>query len=261
MGRPIRSAMPEWLRGPAVRHGDDYVLDLAKAEPYQPMSERNLVSDLAAVDDDDAALAFIARYGILRPRQGTKSPRQRREDFLGQAEDVRLVSRIHSALREAVAGERGALRRARELHSTIAEAFAERPRDDGRMLAQLSVFVADFVNERSAGTEQRIASAAEWEVGLDDGTPGQDAAPDVFMFAAHPRDLLGSVYHHLALLLVTRAPMGTCEGCGRFFVIEHGRQRFHDETCASRARQRRYRAQGQKTRTRTRRTRTGRNKA
>jgi hypothetical protein len=232
-GRPMRSQAPEWLRGPAALDGEDLVLDRAAAQGYQPISERELVFELAAVIDADAALAFAARYGILRPRGEGKNPRQSLAEFLREAAKVHVILELNRVLGAAVAGERGALRRARDLSATIAKEFRAPSRDDAQMLEQLSAAIADLVNEGGAGTEMRIESAARWEV---------DMEPDVFMFSAHPRDLLGAAYHHLAMLLVSRAPMRTCEGCGRFFIVEHGRQRFHDETCASRARQRRYRA-------------------
>jgi hypothetical protein len=93
------------------------------------------------------------------------------------------------------------------------------------------------VSEGLEGATQSVTVAFEWETGPGARVPGY---PGTFLFSPRPPDLSGYAWHQLAMAIVNRAPMRSCEKSGRTFPVRDRRQRFCAPTCASRARYRRW---------------------
>jgi hypothetical protein len=111
--------------------------------------------------------------------------------------------------------------------------FEAEAKNDDELIQQVSKVISWLVNQGLDGVEEQIAVASEWE----GGHVGD------FLIAVRPPSLTGWAYHQLALLLVNRQPMQTCDECGRSFISKDRRQRFCSATCGNRARQRRFVAQ------------------
>lgn len=230
-----------WLRGPAKITDGWIELDAERSREYQPMEERDLLWDLAAAGESLEPVIFVARHGLLRHGPDADEHRERLEDFENSAWTIRYSLRLYLELRRALGNERreeGRKALRGELRPVLDHLFAQRANGDDELIAQAGGALARIASDGLAGTETGVDTAYQWLT--DSGDPGP---ADLFMYSPRPPDLLGYAYYQLARdVLVNRAPVRTCEDCGRFFTFADPRQRFCTPTCASRVRQRRWQA-------------------
>jgi hypothetical protein len=234
----MRVHQPDWLRGPARLEGEWVVLDDSKAEQYQPLSEADLLFDLADLRRPDDAIAFARRYGLLRHGLDATTFREPFADWLEAAYTLANLLGLYRLIRAAMDGDDEASQTLWEVwEPRLRPALEPPPQTDSELLIGASQALAAFVSDGLRGVELRINSDVEWGVGPDNG-PGR---PDGFRLAPQPPDLLGLAYFALAMLINLRAPLAACEDCGRHFSPSDPRQRFCTTTCAARTRRRRWR--------------------
>lgn len=271
----VGSAPLYWHRGPARLEEDEIVLDTERAEEYVAGSDElaALPFDLANLRRPTDVLGFVRRYGLLwtpprsqsferafRPLADLRGdlvhddapPRRAAEpiaDYMDAADDLAWILSLYRLLGQAQQGDPAALR---ELRRTMTERLRGMALDIARLsgesvdavptfesdsdfLTAVASFVGDLIDEGLAahGDDDR-------RVRLGVGLAEPNIDPSHFVFALAPRDLLGAAYAQLAANLVSRVPMATCPECGRVFPVRHGRQRYCDDRCASRARYRRF---------------------
>ncbi len=229
-GRAVKGEPRPWLRGPATFEDGWIVLDRERATEYQPYSEKGMVFELAAVQTHHDALAFVQRYGLLRHGPDAQEWREPLEEWQSEALTLRGILYLLRALRQGLEGDMEDLRA--RWRGAIAPLFLASPENDQELLAQAAKAVALVVSEGLENVEEGIAAmGVDWE----EGSIGE------FRLAARPRDLLGYVYHELAMLIVNRAPLNVCAECGRVFPITDPRQKYCSSACGSHARYRRWR--------------------
>ena len=73
--------------------------------------------------------------------------------------------------------------------------------------------------------------------GMTVGEPGE------ILLAHYPPNLVSAAHANLAMLVATKAEFKECPGCGRAFLPESGKQKYHDPQCATRSRQRKWKRQ------------------
>jgi hypothetical protein len=236
--RLIRTVAQPWIRGPKVRHAKGWVeLDRDGLEEYVPITEPNLVFDLAAVRTPSDAVEFVRSYGLLRHGKRDGDLRESFADWEQTAVQLSALLRLASTLQAAAAGDADALRALRDVFEPAARPhFAERATTDADILAQMSVLVAWMLSSGLEGCQERVEAEVEWRLGADGGA----GPPAQFQFAVEAPDLVGHAYHAAALLVTNRYPLAACEEDGRFFLVEDPRQRFCSPRCAARARRRRW---------------------
>src|SRR4051812_16137884 len=105
----LRPLARQWFRGPAWQDGDFIVMDCARAEQYQPLSDPMVGLELTRVRSPDDAVTFVRRFGMLRsfpPGAGREDlPTHVREpysDFATEAERLRRVIKTIGDVRRAV---------------------------------------------------------------------------------------------------------------------------------------------------------------
>jgi hypothetical protein len=150
-----------------------------------------------------------------------------------------LILTFHRRLMEAV--ESGSTEPVRSL--SIADSIPSehsvtgKPFTDEEYLMVASMVLANLINERLADCREGIAAACGFE-GEGGGPLG---GPGVFMHDILPPNLEAAAYSHLAQLVVARAELRECPGCGRTFAPKSGKQKYCRESCASTSRARRFR--------------------
>jgi hypothetical protein len=77
----------------------------------------------------------------------------------------------------------------------------------------------------------------------------QDARdrPGQVLLTYHPSDLETAAYAELAMLIASQQELRSCKGCGRWFLAKSDKQLYHDQNCATNARQRRWRQRSSET--------------
>lgn len=131
----------------------------------------------------------------------------------------------------------------------VAEVAGAMPLDDVEQLRELRDAVRALVSARAAGlplsrraitTLNRHAAAGCASVALSVDRKGQAASVVSFRGDAALRARLAT---SCIEVLTGPHPLHRCEGegCGLFFVQQHGRRRFCHDGCSHRARQQRYR--------------------
>jgi hypothetical protein len=234
----LRTHQPDWWRGPARAEGEWISLDASRAEVFQPLSESDLLFDLANVRRPDDAVAFVRRYGLLHLGPGSSEPRERFSAFLSTAYTLTRLLGLHQLIRGGVAGDKEALRTLWEVvYPWLAPALEPQPETDEELLIGASQALAALLSDGLAGVELRMNSDVEWRVGPD----GETGRPDGFRLAPQIGDLVGLAYYELALHITERMPMAACGECERFFIVDDPRRRFCSTTCANRSRRRRWR--------------------
>lgn len=228
--RVMRAEPTRWLRGPKARHHAGWIeLDRGGTETFSPITEAGAAFDLAAVRTPDDAVAFVRRHGLLT--QGPESVDLREPFTLWQehAGRVQTVLLAYRGLTLAAQGDPDGVKLLGAIEAVWRGNFQAPPANDEELTMQATKAVAWLVSDGLEGTEERIDPASpndpEWG----------------FAFNAHPPNLLGYLYHELAMALTTRVPLGSCVECQRFYPITDRRQRFCSKTCADRARHRTYR--------------------
>ncbi len=231
---------PVLVTGPAVTRTDAGQLYIAipagRATTRTMVSESRLVFDLEAVKTPADAERFVRSYGLLTFGPESIEPgRELREPFETWQDEIariRAIATYALLTHRAQSGDDAANAAMRRLRGLLGQEALRL--DDADTLRLVSGVVQVRLNERLGTSRWEIRADA-----LDENRPkaAGPGRPNVFWFAARPAEpgALPYAYWQLADLLVARAPLAECEGCGRFFDRHDKRQRFHDEACRQRA--------------------------
>lgn len=234
-----------WWRGTTTRRGDDlirvehadYERYVATENPAGAMGYGSPTADLARVgaaapsDRPRMALQYVRRHGLLtrRPPGGEPAGSASSEQV---DEIVAVGQRVFRILDSAaVLRSMPGPRPTRAERQRLAPLFDAQGVDlDGRLPMQAIGNLALGL-EISTGLVNTSVRAV--------GFPVNGAAYGVGL-ALQPMDLHALVFARLALLSAETGPLLRCEDpeCGRWFIRQHGSQRFCRPGCADRKRDR-----------------------
>jgi hypothetical protein len=246
MGMSFTSRGPdEWVRGPARVVDGEVVLDRRRAETYPISQLANLPLDLAMLDTGrpEEITGFIRRYGLLHhgPDKLSSDIGELRESVrdwelagAGLSQAIRFYSDLRQADRDEswdVLRNSTSLLFSRVYRQALAE--DEKPgwtHEDHIGLA--SKILGAWIDDNLRGCELGVVAAAAQDTRTHHGQ---------LLLAYHPSDLHAAAYAELAMLIANRHELRKCTGCGRWFLPGSSKQKFHDQNCATNARQRRWR--------------------
>ena len=224
-GWAIAGSPPQWLRGHATFDGEMIRLDSSTAELYTPYSASELPYELSGIQRPTEAIEFVRKYGLLWHGPGASEFDEPYADWELAIGKLQTVIAIYESLRETRVGKGNAADRLRAL-------FDKPAFSDEDILKQGAIVVAIWMSEGLEGVEVRLTPDAAWE--------GGDFSR--FRYMARAETLLGYIYHHLSIVLVTRQPLAACLECMRFFVVRDPRQKYCNESCSYRSRYRNWKA-------------------
>ncbi len=233
---------PEWIRGPSKVEYGHVVLDPARSETYFMYEPTDLVFDLLDVYRDGldtlSVARFVRRHGLLfhgsqdMSAGPFKEPLSKWREDLGQ---LNMVARLYMDLKESE--ENGPTELMRESFRAIKAnigALEGQEVSDKDLLGAVSVLFAEMVTEGMQGTSAGLTSTCWLDVA--------PKSPTTFLLLQVPKDLVTAAYSQFANLIASKAPIVPCPGCGRLFVPESGKQKYHSKSCASTSRWRRWKA-------------------
>jgi len=236
-------ALPQpWIRGDA-RYEDGAIV-LTNPVEYQPYAHKGYVDALSQVRTPADAVEFARRFGLLRRGPGAMELREPYSQWEQEVSLLNKLLRLYVTIQTALDEDAPARRRRAldELWEVWQPAWRDifrhpetdeiaEPETDEDLLFLASTFLAVGINYGLEGTQEAI-----------DVLRTAEGEPVVghFDFFGQPPHLLGIVYHELAMLVVSRAPMRYCEECGRAFVVVDQRQRYCGKSCANRPRYKRW---------------------
>lgn len=235
----------EWVRGPARVVDGEVILDGHRAETYPMSQSANLPLDLAMLNTGipEEIEAFVRRYGLLhhgpdKVRTETGELRESVRDWelagAGLSQAIRFYVDLRQAERDKswdVLRNSTSLLFSRVFRDVLAEDAKPGWTHDDYLEAASNV-LALWIDDNLRGCELGFVAAAAQETQPHHGQ---------FLLAYHPSDLHTAAYAELAMLIANRHELGKCEGCGRWFVPGSSKQKYHDQSCATNARQRRWR--------------------
>ncbi len=241
-GRGTWRQYPYWMRGPARIVGDEVVLDEDRAEEYYMYEPTELLFDLAEIGpdpqnrDSQNVLAFVRRYGLLwhgADKLGSGECREPLNDWWNESYNLAVIADLYVRLKDSVESGSTEILYSGNIDY---EAFGEESimEDDDALREFTSLLLAEEISIKLEGCNLGLASS----MGLDVEPRG----PLNFLMTQGPPNLVVSAYAQLAMAIVNRAPMTECPGCGRLFVPESNKQKYHSKSCASTSRWRRWKA-------------------
>lgn len=216
------------------------MLDTSRSETYFIYEPTDLVFDLLDVHrqglSPPSVTSFVRRYGLLFHgvtdlSSGTvKEPLSKWRESL---EQFNIVARLYMELKDSE--EKGPTELMREsfriLRSNIGIPEGEEASDE-ELLEAMSVLFAEWVTEGMKGTSAGLSSSCWLDV--------SPKSPTTFLLLQIPKNLVAAAYSQFAHFVSDKAPILSCPGCGRLFVPESGRQKYHSKSCASTSRWRRW---------------------
>lgn len=230
---------PHWARGPARIVGEDVILDEDRAEHYFLYEPTDLLFDLADLGADPnnrdprAVLSFVRRYGLLwhgAEDLGSGECQEPLSKWWEEARILALTGDFYVRLKDSL--EAGSVEPIRASPMDWTDVFADEAPNDRGLMDQASVFLAECISINMEGCSFGIASSVQLDV--------KPHGPGVFLLSHSPPNLVSAAYAQLAMSIVNRAPIKECAGCGRMFVPESGKQKYHSKSCASTNRWRRW---------------------
>lgn len=248
-----------WVRSRA-RITNGTVELTSKPETFWLEGSRELVFDLSAIRRPDEIRPFVRRYGLLR--RGPDSPEYRESvsGWLAESRDLATMLALAHTIQRVCEGDAHALDRLdAALRSGVVQLAAAWPDpwDDktaldlldqqdslfpgtpmGRTLHVAGRLLALVLSARLGEVRVRSIEAASL-IGETD-VPNAGSLGVVQLFA-QPPDLLSLAWYTLALIVGSRATLGTCLNCGRYFEFTRANQKFCTPRCGNTARQRRWR--------------------
>jgi hypothetical protein len=236
---------PVWVRGPAHIDGDEIVLNVEEARPFdafEPEHYQTLLPDLAALHDPKLQdpVAFVRRHGLLwhGPNEVDKGEcRESLRDWSIEGLELHITILLYVALNEGIDAHSGEpVRRFLRSLRDIGVVWGRLPDDEGECLESASIHLAERITRVLEGCNQTFVAACSL---VRDGKKVGPAGD--FRFSIDPPNLVGAAYNELASLIVTRAEFRECVGCGRLFQPDHGRQIHHTKSCGNRKRQHKHR--------------------
>lgn len=245
VGGVFKHQFPQWVKGPARIEGDEIVLDEERAEPYYIHGPENLFTDLASLVPSrpdfrsQDAVRFVRHHGLLwhgPEAVGRGDVREALNDWWQAGARLSILIRLYQRLLEGV--RTGSAEPIRSLGYRFPRITgSEQWGDDEYGLMMASGMLAGFINDRLANCSHAIAAGCGFQG--EDGEPLAD--PGVFFYDVQPPNLESAAYAHLAGLMVVRAEIKECPGCGRPFTPTSGKQKYHSTSCGSTTRGRRFR--------------------
>jgi predicted nucleic acid-binding Zn ribbon protein len=239
---------PEWVRGPAYVEGDEIILYEAAAERYftdESEHRQRLLMNLIELRDCEPqdVVSFVYHHGLLwhGPEQlGSGECRESLTEWRVAVGNLWVTIGLYLTLNGA--WEAGTAKPVREylkrLRDPDIDLFYERiPDNDRQCLEAASTLLAERITRGMEGCSWTLVAACSlWREGVQEGGPMD------FLLGDDPPDLVAAAYAQLAQRLAKKAPFEECEGCGKTFTPEHGRQRYCSKRCNNRARKARQRA-------------------
>ena len=241
---------PMWVRGPAHIDGDEIVLDMDKAQPYnafEPEHRATLLRDVAALRDFKLQdpVAFARRHGLLwhGPDQVYKGEcRESLRWWKAVGTYLTMTIHLYMALKQGLEEESAGPVRDVLWAYRDARLFKDKiPDDKDVLLEYASIQIAEMITRGLADCKETLVAAC----GLIRDGKRLGPAGD-FLRVTEPSDLVGAAYKQLATEVVHKEEFRECKGCGRWFQPEHGRQWHHTKDCGRNKRQRNFRARAAK---------------
>lgn len=229
-----------WLRGPARNNSGWLELDRDRATEYSPSPEdTTILTDLTGVRTPADAIAFIKEHGLLFSGPEATDFREPFQEWEPHVAIIRAAIRVHLLLNRVVKGP-GEAEAMGDLRRHWEPVFqrgvgTDATWSDELLLRYASGFVGEAVSHGLSGVAEGVVSLS-----VDDPT----VPVNVFVQSPQAQNLLGVVYHELAMLIVGQVPLEECGECGRLYVVEDKRQRFCSKKCGGRARYRRWKEEG-----------------
>jgi hypothetical protein len=231
-----------WTRGRPRFVSDSVELEtFERYDPRSPATAHDLLFELAAVQNKRDIPAFARQFGLLlSPDPHT----ERISDWLATARDLRAALTMYTQIGAIAAAD--SVEQADELKrlkTTIAPYRASATPEWRALLDQFdlpqqaNILIAEIANAHlpaqgimATALLEQTDAAGTWRIATG-------ATPD-FLWGPRFDNLVELAHHMLALTIVMQVPIRTCAGCPRVFVPDPPNKRYHDERCASRARQR-----------------------
>lgn len=227
--------MHVWCNGSAYLDGDWVEMDASRARKYDVYSQKDIVFDFAAIERPSDIPPFVRRYGLLWHGPGSDTFRELTEDWLVEAETLRVALTLYATQAKALAGNRKYLDKLRA--SRIHLGFQERAETDEQLYQQTSALIARLIDQKLTGVQMGIKAACEFE---RPDKPGEAQPPGVFVLTAFSPTLIAHIYYGAAMMIVNRVPASNCVQCGRMFIVRDGRQKYCSPTCGANARYHRF---------------------
>ncbi len=217
-----------WTAGNARLVEPDMIV-LDKPETYLPgWEDLHMLFAFAGIERPADAVAFAERYGLLWNGPDAKRHRESIGEWQREADKIDWILYLYNTVRAAIKGNQQAIDTLRaQYHSQYP---AEAILDDNELLAAASIAIGDNISDGLRAVSARVIAASAYE----NGKIGE------FLFAPTAANLLGMLYHQLAILVVNRFEVRVCDGCGAVFPVHDKRQRYCTGACANRARFRRH---------------------
>lgn len=220
----------DWFRGPATIEDGNVVLDLDTAEHLRDLgADESLALDLAGIRSEEDILEFVSRWGLLWHGPGNGEFSEPVKQWLTAAELMSMMLTL-AILAKGSAEDPGALREFFSMNPLLQVKDDPEAISDASLAAVASEFVTAFVS--------RSAQNVRWSM-VDAGLV-EDSEFPVGTFI---NVLSADTVHSMAVLLLTKilakeSLPSICKGCGRPFVPEDGRQKYHSKKCGEQARYR-----------------------
>jgi hypothetical protein len=176
-------------------------------------------------------LAFFRRYGLLWHSAQDLGSGQCREplDYWFEAIDyLRSAMALYQSLTEAK--RIGSTTPLRKFDRILSADITMQLTDEVRLgVAHLTV--VNMITEGLGGCR----------IGLGPNRiDREDFVPGTFALSTLPGKLLDAAWNELAYIVGTRTEIRTCPGCGSYFSLESGKQKYCTKSCASTSRWRRW---------------------
>jgi hypothetical protein len=172
-------------------------------------------------------LAFVRRYGLLRHGAEDLDASECRESLVDMLVEARFFAQLldlYRKLKQSVQASSADLLRAGPMDVSASLGLGPTD-DDGILMARASILLGEQITKALAGCSHGVVSTA---IGRETFN-----SPDRFMLSIVPSDLLFLVYTRFAQIVVDRASMSECSGCGRVFIPKSGKQKYCTPSCAN----------------------------
>lgn len=183
--------------------------------------------------DAQKVVPFVRRYGLLwhgAEDLGTGRCRESLAKWQEEVAELALCINLFVILQESV--EEGSAEPLRDAGIDPARIFKVKPSNDREFMGQMSVFLAEVMCDKLEDCTLGVTSSIALDV--------RPRGPSTFLLLQKPPNLTAAAYAQRALYIVNRAPIKECPGCGRMFIPESGKQKYHSPSCASTSRWRRW---------------------